>query len=129
MSAMNDLDLQLREREEFYHRMAEEAVEGLKTIQTVRQQLSGSNNNQAVDEKPKRNPVQDKVTIRQLLAKKCQEGYTNQVKELLHKFGAEKLSDINPKDYEDLYYSAEGIGQWVHLNTTPYYQLPAPIVG
>ena len=111
MSAMNDLDLQLREREEFYHRMAEEAVEGLKTIQTVRQQLSGSNNNQAVDEKPKRNPVQDKVTIRQLLAKKCQEGYTNQVKELLHKFGAEKLSDINPKDYEDLYYSEEGIGQ------------------
>lgn len=110
MSAMNDLDLQLKEREEFYHRMAEEAVEGLKTIQTVRQQLSG-NNNQAVNEKAKRNPVQDKVTIRQLLAKKCQEGYTNQVKELLHKFGAEKLSDIDPKDYEDLYYSAEGIGQ------------------
>lgn len=111
MSAMNDLDLQLKEREEFYHRMAEEAVEGLKTVQAVRQQLSGSDNNQVVDEQPKRNPVQDKVTIRQLLAKKCQEGYTNQVKELLHKFGAEKLSDINPKDYEDIYYSAEGIGQ------------------
>lgn len=110
MSAMNDLDLQLKEREEFYHRMAEEAVEGLKTIQTVRQQLSGSNN-QDVNEKPKRDPVQDKVTIRQLLAKKCQEGYTDQVKELLHKFGAEKLSDVDLKDYEDLYYSAEGIGQ------------------
>ena len=110
MSAMNDLNLQLKEREEFYHRMAEEAVEGLKTIQAVRQQLSG-NNNEAVDEKPKRDPIQDKVTIRQLLAKKCQEGYTVQVKDLLRKFGAEKLSDINPKDYEDLYYSAEGIGQ------------------
>ena len=110
MSAMNDLDLQLKEREEFYHRMAEEAVEGLKTIQAVRQQLSG-NNNEAVDEKPKRDPIQDKVTIRQLLAKKCQEGYTVQVKDLLRKFGAEKLSDINPKDYEELYYSAEGIGQ------------------
>lgn len=33
MSTMNDLDLKLKEREEFYHRMAEEAVEGLKTIQ------------------------------------------------------------------------------------------------
>jgi hypothetical protein len=109
MSAMNDLDLQLKEREEFYHRMAEEAVEGLKTIQAVRQQLSGNNNDQAVDEQPKRNPVQDKITIRQLLAKKCQEGYTEQVKELLHKFGAEKLSDVDPKDYENLYYSAEGI--------------------
>lgn len=57
MSAMNDLNLQLKEREEFYHRMAEEAVEGLKTIQTVRQQLFGSNNNQDVNEQPKRNPV------------------------------------------------------------------------
>lgn len=111
MSAMNDLDLQLKKREEFYQRMAEEAVEGLKTIQSVRQQLSGNNNDQAVDEQPKRNPVQDKITIRQLLAKKCQEGYTEQVKELLHKFGAEKLSDVDPKDYENLYYSAEGIGQ------------------
>ncbi|WP_303231327.1 hypothetical protein [Limosilactobacillus oris] len=110
MSAMNDLNLQLKDREEFYHRMAEEAVEGLKTIQAVRQQLSG-NNNEAVDEKPKRDPIQDKVTIRQLLAKKCQEGYTGQVKDLLHKFGAEKLSDVDPKDYEDLYYSAERIGQ------------------
>ena len=110
MSAMNDLDLQLKDREEFYHRMAEEAVQGLKTIQAVRQQLSG-NNNEAVDKQPKRDPVQDKVTIRQLLAKKCQEGYTAQVKDLLHKFGAEKLSDVDPKDYEDLYYSAEGIGQ------------------
>lgn len=110
MSAMNDLDLQLKEREEFYQRMAEEAVGGLKTIQAVRQQ-SGNNNDQAVDEQPKRNPVQDKITIRQLLAKKCQEGYTEQVKELLHKFGAEKLSDVDPKDYENLYYSAEGIGQ------------------
>lgn len=111
MSAMNDLDLQLKEREEFYHCMAEEAVEGLKTIQTVRQQLFGSNNNQDVNEKPKHNPVQDKITIRQMLAKRCQEGYTDQVKELLHKFCADKLSDVNPKDYEDLYYSAEGIGQ------------------
>lgn len=110
MSAMNDWDLQLKEREEFYHRMAEEAVEGLKTIQVVRQQLSGSNN-EAVDQKPKRNPIQDRITIRQLLAKKCQKGYTNQVKELLHKFGAEKLSDVDPKDYEDLYYSAEEIDQ------------------
>ena len=47
MSAMNDLNLQLKEREEFYQRMAEEAVEGLKTIQSVRQQLFGSNNNQS----------------------------------------------------------------------------------
>lgn len=110
MSAMNNLDLQLKEREEFYYRMADEAVEGLKTIQTIRQQLSGNNDTPNTDQ-PKRDPVQDKVTVRQMLAKKSAEGYTNQVKELLHKFGAEKLSDVDPKDYEDLYYGAEGLGQ------------------
>ena len=46
-----------------------------------------------------------------MLAKKSAEGYTAQVKVLLHKFGAEKLSDVDPKDYKDLYYSAEGLGQ------------------
>lgn len=110
MSTMNNLDLQLKEREEFYHRMADEAVEGLKTIRAVRQQLSGNNDTPNTDQ-PKRNPVQDKVTVRKMLAKKCQEGYTDQVKDLLHKFGAEKLSDVDPKDYKDLYYSTEGIGQ------------------
>ena len=110
MSTMNDLDLQLKEREKFYLRMADEAEEGLKTIQAVRQQLSGNNDTPNADQ-PKHGPVQDKVTVRQMLAKKCQAGYTDQVKDLLHKFGAEKLSDIDPKDYKDLYYSAEGIGQ------------------
>lgn len=46
-----------------------------------------------------------------MLAEKCKEGYTSQIKELLQKFGAAKLSDVDPKDYEDLYYSAEGLGQ------------------
>lgn len=46
-----------------------------------------------------------------MLVKKSAEGYTAQVKALLQKFDAEKLSDVDPKDYEDLYYSAEGLGQ------------------
>lgn len=67
MSTMNDLDLQIKEREEFYHRMAEEAVEGLKTIQAVRQQLSGGNNNQDVNEKmlmKSRNVIRFKIRSR-----------------------------------------------------------------
>lgn len=39
MSVMNDLDLQLNEHEEFYNRMADEAMEGFKTIKAVRQKL------------------------------------------------------------------------------------------
>ena len=44
-----------------------------------------------------------------MLAKQASKGLTKEVKELLKKFGAEKLSDVDPKDYEDLYYSAESL--------------------
>ncbi|KAB1958179.1 hypothetical protein ACW189_05045 [Limosilactobacillus fermentum] len=105
MSAMNDLDLQLKE--------AENQLDQAKdTIQSIRELLSSNEHEASSDDgQPKRNPVEDKVTVRKMLAKKSAEGYTDQVKALLHKFGAEKLSDVDPKDYEDLYYNAEGLGQ------------------
>ena len=105
MSAMNDLDLQLKE--------AENQLDQAKDIiQSIRKLLSSNQDGeQRNDEQPKRDSIEDKVTVRKMLAKKSAEGYTDQVKELLHKFGAEKLSDVDPKDYEDLYYSAEGLGQ------------------
>ena len=105
MSVMNDLDLKLKEAENQLDQTQE-------TIRSIRQLLS-SNENEASsdDEQPQRDSIEDKVTVRKMLAKKSAEGYTDQVKELLHKFGAEKLSDVDPKDYEDLYYSAEGLGQ------------------
>lgn len=111
MSATNDLDLKLKELDEQFDRQAQAAEKGHQMVQAIRQQASGSNEPKATDERSKRDPVQDKVTVRQMLAEKCKEGYTSQIKDLLQKFGAEKLSDIHPKDYEDLYYSTEGIGQ------------------
>lgn len=104
MSAMNDLDLQLKE--------AENQLDQAKdTIQSIRKLLASNQDAAPCYEQPKRDPVEDKVTVRKMLAMKSAEGYTAQVKALLHKFGAEKLSDVAPKDYEDLYYSAEGLGQ------------------
>ncbi len=105
MSAMNDLDLKLKE--------AENLIDQTKEVILSLHELLSSNENgeQFDDEQPKRDPVEDKVTVRKMLAKRSAEGYTTQVKALLQKFGAEKLSDVDPKDYEDLYYSAEGLGQ------------------
>ena len=105
MSAMNDLDLKLKE--------AENLIDQTKKVILSLHELLSSNQNgeQCNDEQPKRDPIKDKVTVRKMLAKKSAEGYTTQVKDLLHKFGAEKLSDVDPKDYENLYYSAEGLGQ------------------
>lgn len=104
MSVMNDLNLKLKEAENQLDQTQE-------TIRSIRHLLSNNQDETTCDEQPKRDPVEDKVTVRKMLAKKSAEDYTDQVKELLHKFGAEKLSDVNPKDYEDLYYSAEGIKQ------------------
>lgn len=53
--------------------------------------MSGNNESQNTNERPKRDPIQNKVTARQMLAQKYKEGYINQVKDPLHKFGIEKL--------------------------------------
>ena len=59
-------------------------------------------------EMPKRDVQADKELIRQKLAEKAA-GKTKEVRELLHQFKAEKLSDVDPKDYEELYYSIEAL--------------------
>ena len=48
--------------------------------------------------------------IRGVLAEKSRAGFTTQVKELLTKYGADKLSAVTPKDYEALLADAEVLG-------------------
>lgn len=48
--------------------------------------------------------------VRAVLAEKSRNGYTSDVKALLIKYGAEKLSDINPADYEALLAEVKVIG-------------------
>ena len=48
--------------------------------------------------------------VRALLGKKSIAGYTAQVKELLRKYGADKLSGIDPSQYPALMADAEVLG-------------------
>ena len=48
--------------------------------------------------------------VRGVLAKKSQTGLTKGVKALIQKYGAERLSDVKPKDYEALLKDAEELG-------------------
>jgi hypothetical protein len=48
--------------------------------------------------------------VRAVLAEKSRNGYTADVKALLLKYGVEKLSDLNPADYEALLAEAEVFG-------------------
>lgn len=49
--------------------------------------------------------------VRKELAKKASEGHSDKIRKLLKTYGAEKLSDVDPKDYEDLFLEAQGVGQ------------------
>lgn len=72
----------------------------------------------AVEESPiketKKKDIEKKALsltdVRAVLAEKSRNGYTADVKALLIKYGADKLSDINPADYEALLADAEVFG-------------------
>lgn len=48
--------------------------------------------------------------VRSVLGAKSNAGFTTEVRELLRKYGAEKLSEINPAHYTDLLKDAEVLG-------------------
>lgn len=48
--------------------------------------------------------------VREVLSEKSRAGYTSEVRELLQKYGAAKLSQIDPANYASLMKDAEVIG-------------------
>jgi len=49
-------------------------------------------------------------SVRAVLADKSRQGYAAEVRELIKKYGADKLSAVNPSDYTALLAEAEVIG-------------------
>lgn len=47
--------------------------------------------------------------VRAVLAEKSQAGKTAEVREIIQKYGASKLSEIDPKHYADILKDAEGL--------------------
>ena len=60
--------------------------------------------------KPEPTPTYTKEDVRGVLAAKSAAGFKKEVKELLEKFGAQQLKQIDPKDYAALLKEAEVIG-------------------
>ena len=48
--------------------------------------------------------------VRTVLSAKSSEGYGSQVRDLIHSFGAEKLSAVDPSHYREMLKKAEVIG-------------------
>lgn len=75
-------------------------------------ELFGGNNTE-VEPQPTVEAAKPELTLEQVravLAEKSRGGYTAQVRELLVKHGAAKLSDIAPAEYLALMADAEGLG-------------------
>lgn len=60
--------------------------------------------------KPEPAPTYTKEDVRGVLVSKSAAGFKKEVKELLEKFGAQQLKQIDPKDYAALLKEAEVIG-------------------
>lgn len=71
---------------------------------------------EGLSEKPKAlpekktEPVISLEKVRGVLASKSQAGYTAEVRAIVSKYGASRLSDMNPKDYAAVLKDAEEIG-------------------
>ncbi|WP_297775911.1 DNA ligase [Blautia sp.] len=77
------------------------------------QQFSGDVDEAKVTEAPakkKPKPELKLEDVRAVLAEKSRAGHTAEVRALLKKFGAAKLSEIDPANYEALMKDAEVIG-------------------
>ena len=66
-------------------------------------------------EQPEKPPTKKKQTIplekiRSVLAEKSRDGYTAEVRAIIQSFGAERLSEIDPADFEAVLKKAEELG-------------------
>ena len=59
--------------------------------------------------KPEETPAPSLEQVRSILADKSREGFTKQIRELLQKYGADRLSEVDPIHYRDLIREAEGL--------------------
>ena len=58
---------------------------------------------------PEPEPALTLETVRAVLAEKSRAGFTAQVRSLLRKHGADRLSDLDPANYKALLTDAEGL--------------------
>ena len=72
----------------------------------IRETMRAEEKAYAAGEAKKKVTMED---IRNVLAEKSQAGLTNQVRELLERFGANKLSAVKEKDYEKLLEAAHSL--------------------
>ena len=109
MSKMAEMDQTIREL-----RDAAAAINA--AADWLYQQFSGTTEEPAPEpEAPQAEPEKKELKledVRAVLAERSRAGYTAQIRGLLHKYGASKLSAVDPKDYESLLFDVEGLNEF-----------------
>ena len=104
MSKMSELDLCVGE--------LRSAAQSLNSVaDSLTALFSGSQPESSVQ--PESKPTSKPLTledVRAVLAEKSRNGHTAKIRELLEKYGAAKLSEIDPKKYDALLAEAEVLG-------------------
>jgi hypothetical protein len=104
MSKMSELDLCVSE--------LRNAAQSLNAVADKLTALFSRNQSEA-SVQPKSKPTPKPLTledVRAVLAEKSRNGHTAKIRELLEKYGASKLSEIDPQKYAALLAEAEVLG-------------------
>lgn len=111
MSKMKDLQMTLDQMIQ----CGEGMIAAANALKEIFSETTDAKSEAPAPKKTAKEPVTPKkeiklTDIRGVLAEKSRAGFTAQVKELLTKYGADKLSTVDPKDYEALLADAEVLG-------------------
>ena len=104
MSKMNELSQILEE-------MITAGEKLIETANALKDYFSGTEQDaQPKEEKTPEAPTSTKTDVRAVLAAKSAAGHKTEVQALLKKYGAAKLTEVNPADYAAIIKEAEVIG-------------------
>ncbi|WP_366923848.1 rRNA biogenesis protein rrp5 [Metallumcola ferriviriculae] len=93
-----------------------DVVSGLRSladsVQAVADAITNNDETEKQQHEPVNEPINKQITleeVRAVLAEKSHDGFTAEVRELLQKYGASKLSKIDPSKYASLLSDAGGL--------------------
>ncbi|GAB7231281.1 hypothetical protein [Facklamia hominis] len=75
-------------------------------VESINELLHSMNNDPVEEVEEEIHPVSFEA-IQLFLAEKSREGFTDQIRQLIQKFGSNKLSELDPKVYPDLWKAVE----------------------
>ncbi len=82
------------------------------SVQAIADAITNNDETEKQQPEPVKEPAKKQITleeVRAVLAEKSHDGFTAEIRELLQKHGASKLSEIDPSKYPSLLSDAEGL--------------------